>query len=52
MATTVSKTSNDRKAKFTPKMDNFKVSLSYEGLSLKKGSEGKSIADLKRKYAR
>ena len=52
MATTVDKTSNDRKAKFTPNMDNFKVSLSYEGLSLKKSSEGKTIADLKRKYAR
>lgn len=52
MATTVSKTSNDRKTKFTPNMDNFKVSLSYEGLSLKKSSEGKSIDELKRKYAR
>lgn len=52
MATTVNKTSNDRKANFTPNMDNFKVSLSYEGLSLKKNSEGKTIADLKRKYAR
>jgi hypothetical protein len=52
MATTISKSSNKRKLKFTPKMDNFKVSLSYEGLSLKKSSEGKSIAELKRKYAR
>lgn len=52
MATTVSKSSNKRKAKFTPNMDNFKVSLSYEGLSLKKSSEGKSITDLKHKYAR
>jgi hypothetical protein len=52
MATTVSKENNERKVKFTPNMDNFKVSLSYEGLSLKKSSEGKSIADLKRKYAR
>ncbi len=34
MAITVAKTSNDRKTKFTPNMDNFKVSLSYEGLSL------------------
>ena len=52
MATTISKTSNQHKAKFTPNMDNFKVSLSYEGLSLKKSSEGKSIDELKRKYAR
>jgi hypothetical protein len=52
MTTTVSKASSEKKAKFTPNMDNFKVSLSYEGLLLKKSSEGKSIADLKRKYAR
>jgi hypothetical protein len=52
MATTVTKASNGLKTKFTPNMDNFKVSLSYEGLSLKKSSEGKTIADLKRKYAR
>lgn len=52
MATTVSKANKERKAKFTPNMDNFRVSLSYEGLSLKKSSESKSIADLKRKYAR
>ncbi|WP_371193392.1 hypothetical protein [Glaciecola sp. SC05] len=44
MATTVSKASNERQAKFIPNMDNFKVSLSYEGLSLKKSSEGYSIA--------
>ena len=52
MATTVSKTSNERKTKFIPNMDNFKVSLSYEGLSLKKSNEGKTIAELKRKYER
>lgn len=52
MATTVSKASNERKAKFSPNMENFKVSLSYEGLLLKKSSEGKSISELKRKYAR
>lgn len=33
-------------------MDNFRVSLSYEGLSLKSENEGKSIAELKRKYAK
>ena len=48
MAKTVSKENSERKVKFTPNMDNFKVSLSYEDLSLKKSSEGKSIADLKR----
>jgi hypothetical protein len=52
MTTTASKDNNERKAKFTPNMDNFEVSLSYEGLSLKKSNEIKSIADLKRKYAR
>lgn len=44
--------SKQTKAKFTPNMDNFKVSLSYEGLSLKNQTEHKSIADLKRLYAR
>lgn len=52
MATTITKTNNQNKTKFTPNMENFKVSLSYEGLSLKKSSEGKSIDELKRKYAR
>jgi hypothetical protein len=52
MATTDSKASNDRNTKFAPNMDNFRVSLSYEGLSLKKSSDGKSISELKRKYAR
>lgn len=52
MATTVTKNVNERKTKFTPNMDNFRVSLSYEGMSLKKNSEGKTIAELKRKYAR
>lgn len=52
MATIISKISNPRKAKFSPNLENFKVSLSYEGLSLKKNSEGKTIAELKRKYAR
>lgn len=52
MANSATKNSNGRKAKFTPNMDNFKVSLSYEGLSLKKDNESKTIADLKRKYAR
>lgn len=46
------KTTDERKAKFIPNMENFKISLSYEGLSLKKDNERKSIADLKRQYAR
>lgn len=52
MANTVSKNSNSRKARFTPNMDNFEVSLSYEGLTLKKSNERKTIMALKRKYAR
>lgn len=52
MSSTATKTTNDRKTTFTPNMENYKVSLSYEGLSLKKSSERKSIADLKRQYAR
>ena len=39
------------KEKFTPKMENFKTSLMYEGLSLKRDRK-QSIAELKRKYAR
>ena len=52
MAPTITTSSNNQKSKFTPKMENFKVSLSYEGLSLKKDGEGKSLDELKRKYAR
>lgn len=52
MKDVVSKTSNCRKSRFTPNMDNFEVSLSYEGLTLKKRHERKSITELKRKYAR
>ncbi|RVU37039.1 hypothetical protein EOE67_12065 [Rheinheimera riviphila] len=37
--------------RFTPNMDNYRTSLAYEGLALKKNTEPKSIADLKRKYA-
>jgi len=52
MPNTATKTADERKAKFTPNMENFKISLSYEGLSLKKDNERKSIANLKRQYAR
>jgi hypothetical protein len=37
---------------FTPKMSNFEMSSRYEGLSMKKENAGKSINDLKLKYAR
>ncbi|KKO49092.1 hypothetical protein VT06_08910 [Arsukibacterium sp. MJ3] len=43
---------NELQPKFTPNMENYKVSLSYEGLPLEKSSDHKSISDLKRKYAR
>lgn len=43
---------NELPPKFTPDMENYQVSLSYEGLSLKNSSEDKSIASLKRKYKR
>ena len=52
MSNTAKKTTDEHKAKFIPNIENYKISLSYEGLSLKKGSESKSIADLKRQYAR
>ncbi len=44
--------STPRKTKFTPNVENFKTSLSYEGLTLKEKSKTQSIAELKRKYAR
>jgi hypothetical protein len=52
MSSTATKVTNERKSKFTPNMENYKVSLSYEGLSLKKNNGHKSISDLKRQYAR
>ena len=52
MSNTAKKTTDERQAKFIPNMENYKVSLSYEGLSLKKDHERKSIADLRRLYAR
>jgi hypothetical protein len=44
--------SPDKEARFIPNLQNFRTSLAYEGLELKKNAENKSIADLKRKYAR
>ena len=43
---------NELPPKFMPNMENYQVSLSYEGLSLKNSSEKKSIAGLKRKFKR
>lgn len=37
---------------FIPKMSNFEISSRYEGLFIKKENLGKSINDLKLKYAR
>ncbi|MCI2285458.1 hypothetical protein L3081_21265 [Colwellia sp. MSW7] len=37
---------------FIPKLSNFEISSRYEGLILKKENLGKSINDLKLKYAR
>ncbi|WP_290573497.1 hypothetical protein [Idiomarina sp.] len=52
MATELTGTGNKRAGKFTPNMENFRVSLSYEGLKLKKSNKDKTIEDLKRKYSR
>jgi hypothetical protein len=38
--------------KFIPNMQNFETSSRYEGLVVKKENLGKSIAELKLKYAR
>ena len=43
---------SSRKEKFTPNLENYKTSLSYEGLSLKAKGKPRSISELKRKYAR
>ncbi len=45
-------TTLSRKEKFTPKIENYKISLSYEGLKLKNKEKTGSISELKRKYAR
>ena len=41
-----------KKKIFSPKPENYKVSLKYEGMLLKEENEHRSIAELKRKYAR
>ena len=43
---------NELPPNFIPSKENYQVSLSYEGLSLKNSGEDKSIAGLKRKYKR
>ncbi|MEX5760552.1 hypothetical protein [Providencia hangzhouensis] len=40
------------KEKFVTSLDNYKTSLSYEGLSLKNKEKKLSIPELKRKYTR
>lgn len=40
------------KARFVTSLENYKVSLSYEGLLLKNKEKKLSIQELKRKYAR
>ena len=52
MAKKETSTKPKRQARFVPDMDNFRVSLAYEGMTLKQGWESKSVAELKRKYAR
>ncbi|GEA52339.1 hypothetical protein VIN01S_31430 [Vibrio inusitatus NBRC 102082] len=44
--------STRRNDKFTPNLENFRISLSYEGLTLKEKTKKQTIAELKRKYAR
>lgn len=41
-----------KKKIFSPKPENYKVSLKYEGMLLKEANEHRSIVELKRKYAR
>ena len=52
MANATLKTKDKNTRTFIPKMLNFETSSRYEGLSLKKENVGKSISELKLKYAR
>ncbi|MCE0492929.1 hypothetical protein [Vibrio salinus] len=52
MTNTSAKLSVEKKKKFTPKLDNYKTSLQYEGLTLSTKDENRSITELKQKYAR
>lgn len=48
----LSNQSLSNEARFMPNLDNYRTSLAYEGLELKKNADQNNIADLKRKYAR
>ncbi len=52
METIEKETSLPNTSKFIPNMQNFETSSRYEGLVVKKENLGKSIAELKLKYAR
>ena len=52
MANKTLKVKHQETRTFVPKMSNFETSSRYEGLYLKKENTGKSISDLKLKYAR
>lgn len=52
MASNALKVKQSNTRTFIPQMRNFKISSQYEGLALKKENTGKSISDLKLKYAR
>lgn len=52
MVTNTVKLKDKNTCTFVPKMSNFETSARYEGLYLKKENTGKSINDLKKKYAR
>lgn len=52
MASNTLKGKHQETRTFIPKMSNFETSSRYEGLYLKKENIGKSISDLKQKYAR
>ena len=52
MASNTLKIKHQETRSFIPKMSNFETTSRYEGLDLKKENTGKSISDLKQKYAR
>ena len=52
MKNVIVKTKLEKTRSFTTKMCNFETSSRYEGLTLKKENEGKSLQELKLKYAR
>ena len=52
MKNVIVKTKQGKTRSFTTKMCNFETSSRYEGLTLKKENEGRSLQELKLKYAR